>query len=1391
MSIRAKTKRRVVILLVGIISVAAIATGGLYWRLQSLQKTNLSNRALGLEAYAKKKYPEALKGLSLYLGKARDTLGDLDARFAYAKSRATVETPDGRYLVEAKDAFQSYLQQDPNNVQAQRELLDLFKKLNYDPESVDLADKLLERFPNDLQALKRKAEVLHDRDKNEQALPLAEKINTLDPTDIAGQRLTYAILWATKAPTEKVLARAKTMSAEHPGDPRFEMLQGMAYIYARDMDAGRNAMRSASTKPAPDAEFVKNLAELLSQLGMFDECQQLLDRSTAFAANPQLVRQAIQLNWQNGRYAQVVERLKDLDPAKADSASALLAMKALSLYQLDNRADANAIVDALSKRTEDGQAVAWTTALQARFADPPLPPQQLVIKLQAARARTPRNGVFDFMLGEGYAQLGETELAMRHWRSAAEEIPGWSRPRMLIARALVATNRPAEALEEAKVAYELTPNQPATNITLATVLAAALEKKPDADQEKRLLEFVGRLQTAIPSEPETFPLYVSLLCRSGQRSQAAQIVEQAVAAGHLKLETLDRLSAINKAQKLGLDALLQQQQATTESGTPAGAFTQAMKLASSGKPADGLALLQAQANAAKTLPIEWKLALLTYREATDDAAAATDWVKLGNEYPNELLVQKSILRSAGSVWTNRPFVSETINRLKAITGDDGLEWRIARAKLLLTNTGEEKQRREDASAAAVILTEVIHASENLVEPRLLLARALRGVGNNSGAIEQLHKAVELDPGNTQTVFELVQLMHQEGQAAQTAGLIDRLATSPTLTADGRRRVAVMMADSGQVQRAVDVLKAHPEDAPDIGRNTLLAEFYRRLGKLDEATAIYTDLLNAPTTTATAIQSGADFFAKRRDLESAKRFLGRLDELKVRPGTKEFVLAQFNDHFGDASKSGELFQQAARETPMDSGRWKALVGFYMRHGQYDQACSAADEAIKNLPDDAILQALRKQAQAVQAGTKSADLQPLVEALAKDPASEALSQALGIIDNARKTNQNPAAMVAQLRQIADKNLSNQPIQLLTARVYASIGRYDEAGTLALRAGQMFPNDPEPSKATFSIFGQAGKWEQAKVAAREWRLRSLEDPAEADLALAEAQCRLGEAGDALTTLSVYATGVKAHPQASPPITVAYCKALVLSGRAAQAEGLLLPLVSRSPEWVPVWLDLAQTQTTPRGATEWAEKALAYVPVDIGAQYNLALTWYNLGQKFGDTSLYLKSGDILNKITAGRSVPFGAWLLLASVSELQGDYPAADKAYRQVLKLEPKNSMAQNNLAYLLLLRNSNLDEAINLSSQAVTSPTAPASFHDTLARLYAKTGNLDLALKSFTDALSLDPGSVEAMIGLADMQRSIGRTQEANITLNRIENLMKTNPRLSPMLQQELETVRKALR
>ena len=135
MRIRPKTKRRLIVLALGVLVLIGGAVG-VYLRFLQKQNAKIAaSRAAAMSAYAAGDYAAALPHFDRYLTLSktaeRGAAGaDTEALFAYGKSRASIELPNQRHLWEAKNVFERYLMLKPGDGPAERMLLEIYPRLD-------------------------------------------------------------------------------------------------------------------------------------------------------------------------------------------------------------------------------------------------------------------------------------------------------------------------------------------------------------------------------------------------------------------------------------------------------------------------------------------------------------------------------------------------------------------------------------------------------------------------------------------------------------------------------------------------------------------------------------------------------------------------------------------------------------------------------------------------------------------------------------------------------------------------------------------------------------------------------------------------------------------------------------------------------------------------------------------------------------------------------------------------------------------------------------------------------------------------------------------------------------------------------------------------------------
>lgn len=1387
MNMRPKTKRRLVILILGLLLLAGAGVGFSLWSKSRLNARLAEAREAGMKAAEAGDYPLALQKLSMYVGKNKT---DAEALYTYGEARANVIHPNYRHITEAIGVFSTYLQLKPDDERAMYRLLELYPQAGQNTEMQKLADRMLAKNPRDLKALQAKVTALRHMYQYEEALKSSEQYNEVAPDDLEHQILTMALQLRLNRTPQDVINRAEGLRQAHPDHPRFELLQGIAYLMTGNKEEARKWFRTAAARPELDVEMVSQLVKRLDQVQLFADSQALLERSMAETHSPRIEQLLVQRKWQNGQFGEVIKQLKDLDPASNEADSDLLAYYAMSLYQAKRDSEAQAIVQALGSRTQDKSALAWTDALKAQYAKD-IEPKAAIEAYQTALNRDPQNPnpVVQFMLGNAYNQMGETELAIEHWSQAILHAPSWAMPYTMVSQTLIKTGRSTAGLAVAEEAMERVPQPNQFTLRVSQVVAAfaRLDASFNISDAEQILKLVEPIQKAAPNEPQTLPIYISLLSRTGRKDEAITKLQAALASPVAESEELMvRLSMLSRAEKLGLEKTILDQLEKRSGLTPTVASARAVEMLTSGKPREGLTYLQTAARETSEPSPKWMLAVAQYREVIRDPGALAAWKELGNAHPRDLQIQSRILQM-DSVREDRDFMKQTIDRVKELSGEEALLWKQEEARWLL---GSPDKSRDSAQAAA-ILTEIIRRSPTLSEPRVLLAIAQENLGNIDRAIEQLQAAAERSP-DPRISMDAARLLQSAGRFEEAGDYLKRAAKSPMLNPQGREQLALMFEQQGDPNQALNILQQAGGGNNDAARQAMLAELSWQTGNTAEAARRYFNLLERRDLDPKVIHSAAEFFASQDDMEQAQKALQRLNDLSMAPGARELILGQFNERHIGYEAALEQYQKAVQAAPKDTSTWSKLLGFYLRQGRFAETVAAADQAVKAGADNGDIQSLKRHAQALQGIENQPEMRPLIEALANEPQNQAAAEALGILQSARSSGEPPSQTSEKLSQLINRHPQFLPLYSVTIEKYLSNGQVEEAINLSAQANKLFPKHGESARLATHALAAAGKWYEMRQAAEVWREKSLSDPRLADKALAIADINQRKPQEVLNRLNRYLKSAQQQPEQNMEMLSLYARALLMLGQQSEAAALLLPLAKESPTWRAQWLALSSSAPDPASASLWIGQITPLIPPGATPERErLASAWYDIAINHDFPKGFEMSRDTLKPMLAGKDLTASGLLTLASASEMISDTAVAEEAYRRAIEVEPRQHVAMNNLAYLLMKKagKENLAKAEELAIKATTLLPSNSSYHDTLARIYTQGDKRDLAIQSFNKAISLEPNNVESLIGLAYVLSQNNKPHDAMRILQQVDNLL-VGRQLSKELGEELKLTREAV-
>jgi Flp pilus assembly protein TadD len=220
------------------------------------------------------------------------------------------------------------------------------------------------------------------------------------------------------------------------------------------------------------------------------------------------------------------------------------------------------------------------------------------------------------------------------------------------------------------------------------------------------------------------------------------------------------------------------------------------------------------------------------------------------------------------------------------------------------------------------------------------------------------------------------------------------------------------------------------------------------------------------------------------------------------------------------------------------------------------------------------------------------------------------------------------------------------------------------------------------------------------------------------------------------------------------------IQAGRKKDALDRVEAALTRMAPAADLYVLAARTYATtgnPARAEELLKQAIAREPTRLAA-YDLLGQLYISQKRLGDARAQFQ--EIVKRNP--QSVP--ANTMLGMVLEAQKDLPAAEAQYQKTLALDPTAAVAANNLAWLFVSSNRNLDQALKLAQTAQRSLPDASHVNATLGWIHYLQGRYTEAVRSLELSLqhgATDP-SVHYHLGMAYLQ--IGETAKSRASLQK---------------------------
>jgi putative PEP-CTERM system TPR-repeat lipoprotein len=710
---------------------------------------------------------------------------------------------------------------------------------------------------------------------------------------------------------------------------------------------------------------------------------------------------------------------------------------------------------------------------------------------------------------------------------------------------------------------------------------------------------------------------------------------------------------------------------------------------------------------------------------------------------------------------------------------------VAKSQLLVASG-----KRDEAVA---MLEKMVEAYPEARGARASLISLLVSSQNVDEAARQVEKLKASAPNELGTVYADALVSAARGDAPRARDLVQKVLSAqpehlPSLYLSG-----MIDAQLKSYASAEETLRKVVAMAPaDPSARKLLASVYIQTGQPALALETIDPLLRRTPEDPAALRTAAEALLASGKVAKGAELYERANAIDKNNMASNVRLAQVRLATGDTDRAMKDLETLSQTDASQSQADLALILAHVQRREFDKAFAAIDSLEKKQPNNPITRNLRGGIYMAKRDYKSArasfekaqELQP--SDLASAGSLALIDVQEGKADDARK----------RYERMLQKDPKNEQILLSLAEVTAMTRENpDEAKAIIDKAIAANPQSVRPRLALIGYYGRLGDARAALSAAQAAQSLFPNDPQIVD-ALGASELAAGATNQGLAT---YARLAQMQPQnAAVQLRVAALR-LQVKDYPGAIEGArsVIAVIPESPQ---AWAILARARIEAGQSKEalaearklqkdqpdhafgyalegeilaadkkWAE---AVTPLRVGLSKQplplLAVSTYVALQNAGKATEATAFAD-----SWIRQHPSDTTMQQAIAEQLlvKKDYPAASARYRAILEINPDNTVALNNLAWIL--GEAGDPKAREFAERAYQLAPFQASVVDTLGWTLVRTGDVARGTQLLRLASNLAPNQSEIRLHLGRALLKSGDKDAARRALDPLTKLDAASP------------------
>ena len=719
--------------------------------------------------------------------------------------------------------------------------------------------------------------------------------------------------------------------------------------------------------------------------------------------------------------------------------------------------------------------------------------------------------------------------------------------------------------------------------------------------------------------------------------------------------------------------------------------------------------------------------------------------------------QEKILELVGSKDDGTYVLSEVKRRLIGFKNDEASRIELLEARQMLDDALEKRPQWHELHVLYAQVLLVLRQDADL-------------------ALQHLNEALEYGRPNANAVSILVKLLAQRGNAQEAYEKMQLIPEALRGRLLGRVEAAILLS-SGDLEAAFESAQKEAEQRPeDAATQAWFGEIAERTDNLDAAATAYRKSSELNPSDHNIWTKLVAVHARQKDMMKMETAL-RDAQLALDPEYLPMLQAKFFELQGRWTSAEGIYRNLYKDRLDNPGVAQRMAAFYMLWSLSDKDAvhkaapyinsilRIANEDTKKLNDPVVIWAREKAARILTATGSYRDSLKAQRLLTQGSADGTVPRAfqalyIEILSNRR----DPVSLLAAIDRLSELNqqeLLNKEQLLLLARLYARTNNWKKGKPLMLDALSRYGSDPEVWSTYISLLIGRGEYKTASQ-----RLNRFAEIVSDSDQVFQLRTRLAyERGDQAEVRKLLGSMLPPNLGPSTPLDEGQLKMLRVIGSVAVryeeyelATQLLQLYYRRNPAGIFDLLTVTALHGDADKAIPIMEQLVKENP-DAIAQLAVQMIRQRrseFGDRYDDAvsklvlSVWKQSPDVTNRL-----------VLRAEMYEVMEKYDDAISAYDEIVSrddLPPgARAAASNNLAYLLALRNQDLDKAQKLIDQAIEILGPLADVLDTRAVIRMARKEFNLAVEDMTLSLSIDPTEVK-YYHMAKAQALVGDKDKA---------------------------------